>query len=698
MMKIGVIGAGVISEIYLQNMTQKFDNIEVLAIADLSDENANKRAEQFGIRGCSVDELLDNQEIEMVVNLTPVGAHFDVIKKVLEAGKHVYTEKTITNDSEKAAELLKLAEDKGLYLGSAPDTFLGSSLQSAKTAIEDQILGEIHSFAISANRNNDLLLSLYPFLRKPGTGVLFDYGVYYLTALVNLLGPVSRVGGIVGTPYKTHINILPGSPEFGQTIDSPNESQVSAILQLKNGITGTLHINAESNLTDETYFAIYGTRGILYLSDPNQFGGEVRFLANSMDPRIPIKPVTLWKFTPYEENSRGIGLAEMAEAIENNRPNRTSKEMAIHVLEVLEAILKGGEKGTFVDIVSTCQIPKALEQKAVPITNIGHISFQMKNEEEMIHFYSEVIGMKKLFLLNTDDLVETVRTQHGEKEALQLKSTFPKGASIPWIHYMKISDHQYLELFYSLGVKHNEFENLEEYYGFKKVNYEVDDIEMFYKRLVDKGVKTKEDIHVVPDGAREFAVIDPDGNEIQFTEYGINSLIPLTEEKEREAFSALKYTTQVALQIRDEINMQNFYCKGLGLKKAYTLTYGQLAESLEKAGTIDGESLVGLKMMGEMPYIDYIEVAPHQYIEFFHTVGQEKKKKVDTNFYGYQHICLEVSNIHEAWDAVIMNGIKPDTEIALGVEGSYQFWLVDPDGNRLELMEYTKEAKQLKLL
>ena len=144
--------------------------------------------------------------------------------------------------------------------------------------------------------------------------------------------------------------------------------------------------------------------------------------------------------------------------------------------------------------------------------------------------------------------------------------------------------------------------------------------------------------------------------------------------------------------------MKNFYCKGLGLKKAYTLTYGQLAESLEKAGTIDGESLAGLKMMGEMPYIDYIEVAPHQYIEFFHSVGQEKKNKEDTNFYGYQHICLEVSNIHEAWDAVIMNGIKPDTEIALGVEGSYQFWLVDPDGNRLELMEYTKEAKQLKLL
>lgn len=695
-MKIGVIGAGVISEIYLQNMTQKFNNIEVVAVADLNVESAKKRAEQFGIIGCTVEELLQNSQIEMVVNLTPVGAHYSVIKQALEAGKHVYTEKTITNESTTAAELLELADTKGLYLGSAPDTFLGSSLQAARTAIQDNILGEIHSFAISANRNNDILLSLFPFLRKPGTGVLFDYGVYYLTAVASLFGPVARVGGIVGTPYKTHVNIIPGTPEFGQVMDTPNESQVSAILQMKNGITGTFHINAECNLKDEAYFAIYGTKGILYLSDPNQFGGEVKFLPNAMNPSQPASPVTLWKFTPYEENSRGIGPAEMVEAIENKRINRTSKEMAFHVLQVLEAILQGGEKGSFIDITSEFEIPEPLNQKSVPITNIGHITFQLKNEEEMIRFYTEVIGLKKLFILTTDDLVETVRVQHGEELAGQLRNAYPEGADIPWIQYLKLSDHQYLELFHSIGASHEEISNREDYYGFKKVNYEVDDIVAMHQRLVNAGVAIKEEIHVVPDGAKEFAVLDPDGNEIQFTEYGNNSVIPLTENAQHEACSPLKYTTQVALQIRDEINMQNFYCKGLGLKKAFTLTYGALADSLEKAGTVDAKSLAGLKMMGQMPYIDYIEVAPHQYIEFFHCIGSEKKEERDlSKFYGYQHICLEVSDIHKAWDAVIENGIKPDTEIALGVEGAYQFWLTDPDGNRLELMEYTSTAKQL---
>ena len=145
----------------------------------------------------------------MVVVLTPVGAHYSLIKSALEAGKHVYTEKTLSDDPEKARELLDLAEEKGLYLGSAPDTFLGAALQTARMGVDEGLLGEIHSFSISANRCNDLLLSLFPFLRQPGAGVLYDYGVYYLTALVNLLGPVARVGGIVGKPYPTHQNIIP---------------------------------------------------------------------------------------------------------------------------------------------------------------------------------------------------------------------------------------------------------------------------------------------------------------------------------------------------------------------------------------------------------------------------------------------------------------------------------------------------------
>lgn len=363
-MKIGVIGAGAISGIYLENMVNKFENIEVAAIANRSMEKARKKAEEFCIRACTVGELLEDPDIEMVVNLTPVGAHYNLIKQALLAGKHVYTEKTLTDSTKSAKELLELADEKGLYLGSAPDTFLGSALQAARSAVDEKLIGDIHSFAISANRNNDILLSLFPFLRMPGAGVLFDYGVYYITALVSLLGPVGRVGGIVGTPYKTHVNILPESPEFGKVMDTPNESQVSAVIQLKNGITGTLHMDNDSNMADEAYFAIYGTKGILYLTDPNRFGGEVKYLPNRMDPGHPAEPVSLRKLTPYEENSRGVGVSEMADAIRNRRPHRASKEMAYHVLEVLEAILQCGEKGRFMDISSEFCMPEPLPQKA----------------------------------------------------------------------------------------------------------------------------------------------------------------------------------------------------------------------------------------------------------------------------------------------------------------------------------------------
>lgn len=359
---VGIIGAGAISDIYIKNMIEEFDQLRVIAIAANHIDNAKKKAEEFGIEACTVEELLADPRIDMMVNLTPVGAHYELIRAALLAGKHVYTEKTLTEDVKTARELLDLAEERHLYLGVAPDTFLGAAWQTARAAIEDGMLGKIHSFAISANRNNDVLLSLFSFLRQPGAGILFDYGVYYLTALVSLLGPVARVGGIVGSPYPTHKNILPASPDYGKIMDTPNESQVSAVIRLKNGICGTLHMDADCNTKDEAYFAIYGTEGILYLTDPNQFGGAVRFLPNSPDYLNGAEPVTLRSVSKYEDNSRGIGPAEMADAILEGRSNRTSKEMAYHVLEVLSGILSGGEEGSFVDITSTCDIPAPMTQ------------------------------------------------------------------------------------------------------------------------------------------------------------------------------------------------------------------------------------------------------------------------------------------------------------------------------------------------
>ena len=253
-----------------------------------------------------------------------------------------------------------------------------------------------------------------------------------------------------------------------------------------------------------------------------------------------------------------------------------------------------------------------------------------------------------------------------------------------------------MEFFYDLGNPYGNSIKYEEYYGFKKVNYEVDDIQSMYERVTNAGIEVKEEIHPTADGSVEFSVLDPDGNEIQFTQYTEHTLIPISSDQKRESFSNVRYTTQIALNVEDEVNMMNFYTRGLGLKKVFTLTYGIIAQYMEEVGNTDIQTITSLKMMGNIPCIDYIEVAPHQFIEFLYCMGQHKKEQRDrSKIYGYQHFCLEVPNIKEAWEAVVYNGIHPDTEIALGTEGAYQFWITDPDGNKLELMEYAPGAKQL---
>lgn len=360
--RVGVIGAGAISGIYLTNMIQHFPQLDVRAVSAAHIGHAQAKAEQFGIMACKTDELLRRDDIDMVVVLTPVGTHYELIRQALLSGKHVYTEKTLTDDPGKAAELLKLADERGLYLGSAPDTFLGPAWQAARKAIDDGMLGEIHSFAISGNRCNDILLSMFSFLRQPGAGILYDYAVYYMTALVSLLGPVARVAAITGSPYPTHRNILPESPDFGKIMDTPNESQVSAILRLRNGVTGTLHIDSDSASQDQAYFAICGTKGILYLTDPNGFCGEIRFLPAMPKDGNRMESSVLPQQTPVMENMRGIGPAEMSDAILTGRKNRAEGEMAYHVLEVLTAMLQGGEKGKFVDIASSCERPEPMPE------------------------------------------------------------------------------------------------------------------------------------------------------------------------------------------------------------------------------------------------------------------------------------------------------------------------------------------------
>lgn len=359
-MRVGVVGCGAISDIYLTNMIHNFENLEVAACCAGHLEHAKKKAEQYGIKGCTYEEILADPSIEMVVILTPAPTHEGLIRQALEAGKHVYTEKTMTLAPETAAKLIELAEEKHLYLGSAPDTFLGSALQTARKAIDDGLIGEVTSFEACANRDLDLLASIFRFLRMPGGGICYDFGVYYLTAIVSLFGSVDRVVASVRNLAPKRVNVVPDSPEYGQEFDYSNESQAFTILEMKNGVTGTFCVNGDSTINDQAVFTIYGKKGILKLVDPNNFGGDIVYIPGVKDWTQQAVPEVLDYGFAYSENSRGLGPSEMAEAIAEGRLNRANAKMAYHVLDTIDQIMKSAETGAFEKVPSTCERPEAM--------------------------------------------------------------------------------------------------------------------------------------------------------------------------------------------------------------------------------------------------------------------------------------------------------------------------------------------------
>jgi len=332
--------------------------LEVVACCDSLPEKAEVRSKQFDIPSRTLDDILTDPSIEMVVVLTPAPTHYDIIHQALLAGKHVYTEKTMTLTLTQAQNLIHLAETKGLYLGSAPDTFLGAALQKARQLVDSGSIGEITAFQVASNRNLDRLTSKFTFLRMPGGGICYDYGVYYLTALVSLLGPISSVAAIVENRKPIRTNINPDSKEYGMPFNYDNEGQVTALLRTASGISGTFLLSGESISRDQAVFTLYGTSGILKLTNPNYFGGELVLIPEGSEPQIVENDL------PYAENSRGIGPSDMADAIHNNLPNRASKEMAFHVLDVIESIMQSSKTKTFVDIASDCKLPLPLHRTA----------------------------------------------------------------------------------------------------------------------------------------------------------------------------------------------------------------------------------------------------------------------------------------------------------------------------------------------
>lgn len=353
--KTAIVGCGMISDAYLSTMIGKFDILDVVACCNRSPAKAEEKARKYGIRVLTMDEVLDDASIELVVNLTTPQAHYAVSKQLLEAGKHVYTEKVLAVELQHAAELVSLADQNSLYLGAAPDTFLGSAIQTARFIVDSGMIGEVSSFTCALTRDGELFGRAFPFTIEPGGGIGFDVGIYYLTALLSILGPVRSVSGLVKTrrPERQHVTL----ERFGESFPVECENLMLGALEFECGTVGTVLFDANGIFTapEQPRMALFGSMGTMAMADPNQFGGDVRVTLKGNN-----EPFIMQQSHAFNDECRGLGVAEMAWSLRLGRKHRASKEMAYHALEVLYGIVRSGETGTQQRIASTFEKMPAL--------------------------------------------------------------------------------------------------------------------------------------------------------------------------------------------------------------------------------------------------------------------------------------------------------------------------------------------------
>ncbi len=351
--KVGLIGCGNISSIYFKNCA-RHPSLDLVACADLVPERACGRRDEFGAHACSVDELLADPEIEIVLNLTIPNAHFEVGMAALEAGKSVYSEKPLSANREQGRRLLAKAREKGLLVGCAPDTFLGGGIQTCRKLIDDGWIGEpVAATGFMMGHGPEGWHPDPIFFYKRGAGPMFDMGPYYITALVNLIAPVKRVSGSarITFPQRT----VTSEPKFGTIIDVEIPTHVAGVLDFANGAIGTLITSFDVWAADLPRIEIYGTEGSLSVPDPNTFGGPIRIRRAGAKDWADV-PLTFG----YAENGRAVGLADMAQALRTGRPHRASGDLAFHVLDVMESIHDASREERYVHLEAALDRPAPL--------------------------------------------------------------------------------------------------------------------------------------------------------------------------------------------------------------------------------------------------------------------------------------------------------------------------------------------------
>jgi predicted dehydrogenase len=361
---VGIIGCGNISTSYL-GLAPIFNGIEMRAVADLNMDTAKARGTEYGVRAETVEGLLAADDIDIIVNLTIPDAHYPVTKSIIEAGKHAYTEKPLVLSLEQGKELRDLAEAKGVRIGSAPDTFLGGTHQHARAIIDSGEVGRI--IAGTAYVLSHGMEHWHPnpdFFFLPGGGPMLDLGPYYVTNLIQMIGPVKRVGALTSMASETRT--ITSQPRSGETIPVKTPTNIHALLEFENGATITLSTSWDIWAHRHANMELYGTDGSLFVPDPNFFGGKLE--KSGAGPEI--EEVKVWDHpfgVPNQEHPQGAvanyrcaGLADMAIAISEGRPHRCSMDLALHAVDVMVSVLKSGETGQFIDMTTTCERPAAL--------------------------------------------------------------------------------------------------------------------------------------------------------------------------------------------------------------------------------------------------------------------------------------------------------------------------------------------------
>jgi len=352
--KVGIIGCGNISGIYFK-AGKTFPILDIAACADLDVSRARAKAEEHGVpKACTPDELLADPDIQIVINLTIPNAHHSVCKAALLAGKHVHVEKPLSITREQGQELLTIAQAKGLRVGAAPDTFMGGGLQTCRKLIDDGWIGEpigVTAFMLCHGHE-----SWHPdpeFYYKAGGGPMFDMGPYYLTALVSLIGPIRRITGSARVTFPERI--VTSAPKYGSKITVDTPTHIAGIMDFANGAVGTILTSFDVWHSQLPNIEIYGTEGSLRVPDPNGFGGPVSVR------RMGAKE---WSEVPlthgFADNSRGIGVADTAYAIQSGRPHRASGALGYHVLEAMHGFHDASASNTHYKMQSTVERPAPL--------------------------------------------------------------------------------------------------------------------------------------------------------------------------------------------------------------------------------------------------------------------------------------------------------------------------------------------------